>query len=113
MLIRKLQMIRSEQGIADRNKTVLFSIITYISASKVIDFIVYGLEELAGILIFSSQYESLKNILIHEGDVGVSLLNGRAGLSETELHNEFCVPPKTGSGGIFFRLLPSRRGIDN
>ena len=70
---------------------VLFSIITYISASRVVDFVVYGLEEMAGVLIFSSHYQDIKSRLLHEGAVGVSILNGQSGISEASHSVLYCV----------------------
>lgn len=72
-------------------ENVLFSVITYLSATRVVDFIVYGLEEMAGVMIFSSHFKKIKTQLLHEGDVGVSIINGKTGIAESDHSVLYCV----------------------
>lgn len=56
----------------------LYSIITYFAASKMIDFLVHGLEEYTAILIVSSKHAQIQTRLAEQG-WGVTVLSGQQG----------------------------------
>lgn len=56
----------------------LYSIITYFAASKMIDFLVHGLEEYTAILIVSSKHAQIQARLAEQG-WGVTVLSGQQG----------------------------------
>jgi uncharacterized membrane-anchored protein YitT (DUF2179 family) len=44
-------------------ETAMYSMLTYLSASKTVDFIINGVEEYLGVLIISTKNEEIKNRL--------------------------------------------------
>lgn len=65
----------------------LYSIITYIVASKMIDFLVHGLEEYTAVMIVSTQHEEIRRQLIGVG-WGVTVLAGKQGHGRKGTHKE-------------------------
>ncbi len=72
-------------------ESALYSILTYIAASKTIDFLVYGIEEYHGITIISSHSAAIRQAILHDLNRGVTVVQGRGGLSETEQEILYCV----------------------
>jgi uncharacterized membrane-anchored protein YitT (DUF2179 family) len=65
----------------------LYSMITYLAASKTLDFIVEGIEEYIGVTIVSSHSEQIRQMIINTMGRGVTVYNGKRGygkLSETK-----------------------------
>ena len=62
-------------------ESALYSIITYFAASKMIDFLVHGLEEYTAVLIVSSEHEEIQTRLAEMG-WGVTVLPGRHGFGK-------------------------------
>ncbi|MCC6599614.1 MAG: YitT family protein [Crocinitomicaceae bacterium] len=60
----------------------LYSMITYLSASKTLDFIVEGLEEYTGVTIISAHNEEIRQMIIHEMGRGVTVYNGKRGFGK-------------------------------
>ena len=69
----------------------LYSMLTYFSASKTIDFIIHGIEEYNGVIIVSPQNEQIKSSILNDLGRGVTVYKGRGGLTETEKDALFCV----------------------
>lgn len=57
----------------------LYSMITYLAASKTLDFIVEGIEEYIGVTIVSSHSEEIRQMIIHEMGRGVTVYSGKRG----------------------------------
>lgn len=57
----------------------LYSLLTYIVASKALDFIIDGVEEYTGVTIISPQSEQVREALIRELGSGVTIFQGRGG----------------------------------
>ncbi len=57
----------------------LYSMITYLSASKTLDFIVEGIDEYIGVTIVSSHSEEIREMIIHVMGRGVTVYNGKRG----------------------------------
>jgi len=72
-------------------ESALYSILTYIAASKTIDFILHGIEEYTGITIVSSQSEAIRAVIVNDMGRGVTIYKGRGGFSDTEQDILFCV----------------------
>jgi uncharacterized membrane-anchored protein YitT (DUF2179 family) len=72
-------------------ESALYSILTYFAASKMIDFLVYGLEEYHGITIVSHKSEEIRLAILHDLQRGVTIYKGRGGLSDTEQDILYCV----------------------
>src|SRR6185503_532727 len=63
--------------------TALYSILTYATASKMIDFLLHGIEEYTAITIISNQSEEIKYAIINQLHRGVTVLKGAGGLGST------------------------------
>ncbi|WP_196890467.1 YitT family protein [Aureivirga marina] len=59
----------------------LYAILTYLTASKTIDFILEGIEEYTGITIISEQSEEIRSHIIHEMKRAVTIYKGERGYS--------------------------------
>ncbi|MGY5353893.1 YitT family protein [Wenyingzhuangia sp. IMCC45467] len=57
----------------------LYSMITYISASKTLDFIIEGIEEYIGVTIIASKSGEIKNMITNKLGRGVTIYNGKGG----------------------------------
>ena len=57
----------------------LYSMITYLSASKTLDFIVEGIEEYIGVTIISSHSEEIREMIINKLGRGVTVYSGKRG----------------------------------
>jgi uncharacterized membrane-anchored protein YitT (DUF2179 family) len=57
----------------------LYSMITYLAASKTLDFIVEGIEEYIGVTIVSSHSEEIRQMIINKMGRGVTLYSGKSG----------------------------------
>ncbi|MFN7929898.1 MAG: YitT family protein [Blastocatellia bacterium] len=72
-------------------ESALYSMLTYFAASKTVDFLVYGIEEYHGITIVSAQSQRIRQAILHDLNRGVTVYQGRGGLSETEQEILYCV----------------------
>jgi uncharacterized membrane-anchored protein YitT (DUF2179 family) len=57
----------------------LYSMITYLAASKTLDFIIEGIEEYTGVTIISSHFDEIREMIISKMGRGVTVYNGRRG----------------------------------
>ena len=57
----------------------LYSMITYLSASRTLDFIVEGIEEYIGVTIVSSHSEEIRQMIINKMGRGVTVYSGKRG----------------------------------
>lgn len=57
----------------------LYSMITYLAASKTLDFIVEGIDEYIGVTIVSSRSEEIRQMIINKLGRGVTVYNGKSG----------------------------------
>lgn len=60
----------------------LYSMITYLSASKTLDFIVEGIEEYIGVTIVSSHHDEIRHMIINKMGRGVTILSGKRGFGK-------------------------------
>jgi uncharacterized membrane-anchored protein YitT (DUF2179 family) len=73
-------------------ETGLYSMLTYLSASKTIDFIINGVDEYIGVLIMSKQSEKIKAQIFANLGRGVTVFKGDKGYQSEEENNVlFCV----------------------
>ncbi|AMQ01675.1 Membrane protein [Pedobacter cryoconitis] len=63
-------------------ETAMYAILTYLSASKTIDFVVNGLEQYIGVTIISEKKEDIKSFLINNMKRGVTIYKGEGGYGE-------------------------------
>ncbi len=57
----------------------LYAILTYIAASKTIDYVIEGVEEYTGITIISDQSEQLRSMIVNTMGRGVTIYKGMGG----------------------------------
>lgn len=57
----------------------LYSMVTYFTASKTLDFIIEGIEEFTGVTIVSNHFEDLRNMIIDSLGHGVTIYKGESG----------------------------------
>ena len=72
-------------------ESALYSILTYVAASKTVDFLVYGIEEYHGITIVSQKSEAIRRAILRDLNRGVTVYHGRGGLTEAEQEILYCV----------------------
>lgn len=68
-------------------ETALYSIVTYLAASRTVDFIIEGIEEYIGVTIISGKSEAIRSMIIGEMGRGVTVYRGKRGFGnhgETE-----------------------------
>lgn len=61
----------------------LYSMITYLSASRTLDFIIEGIEEYIGVTIVSSHSEEIRQMIISVMGRGVTVYNGKRGYGKS------------------------------
>lgn len=62
-------------------ETALYSILTYMAASKTVDFITQGIEEYTAVTIVSEKNEQIRKSIIKNLDRGVTIYKGKRGLT--------------------------------
>lgn len=63
-------------------ETALYSMITYLAASKTVDFIIEGIEEYTGITIISSHSDEIREMIINQLGRGVTVYRGKKGFGK-------------------------------
>ncbi len=66
----------------------LYSLLTYIVASKALDFVIDGVEEYTGVTIISRRSEQVRAALIERMGTGVTIYRGRGGYRTSEAGEE-------------------------
>ena len=57
----------------------LYSMVTYLAASKTLDFVIEGIEEYTGVTIISIYSDKVRNMIIEKLGRGVTVYNGKSG----------------------------------
>ena len=60
----------------------LYAILTYIAASKTVDFIIEGIEEYMGVTIISNYNNSIRSMIIEDLGRGVTIYSGKGGFGK-------------------------------
>jgi len=63
-------------------ETALYSILTYLSASKTVDFVIEGIEEYTAVTIISIKAESVRTMIIEKMGRGVTTFKGEKGFGK-------------------------------
>ncbi|WP_044172219.1 YitT family protein [Flectobacillus major] len=63
-------------------ETALYAMLTYLSASKTIDFIIHGIEEYTGVTIISEKSEEIRVMIIEKLGRGVTIFKGKRGFGK-------------------------------
>jgi len=88
----------------------LYSILTYVTAAKTLDFVLYGLEQLTAITIVSPQSAAIRARITGELERGVTVYRGYGGLTGAEQEILYCVVTRLEIGkvkGIIRAVDPS------
>jgi uncharacterized membrane-anchored protein YitT (DUF2179 family) len=64
-------------------ETALYSILTYLSASKTVDFIIQGIEEYTGVTVVSGKSQEIREAIINHLGRGVTIYKGEGGFGST------------------------------
>jgi len=78
----------------------LYSMLTYFAASKTVDFLIHGIEEYTAVIIISEKSEEIRQEIIRYLQRGVTVYQGRGGLSNAEQDILFCVVTRLEIGRI-------------
>jgi len=69
-------------------ETAMYAVLTYLAASKTIDFIIEGLEEYVGVTIISNHYEEIHHFIVNEIHAGVTTYVGSRGYGKSGESNQ-------------------------
>ena len=69
-------------------ETALYSILTYLSASKTVDFIIQGIEEYTGVTIISNKSNAIRRVIMEKLGRGVTIYKGERGMGESTLNKD-------------------------
>jgi uncharacterized membrane-anchored protein YitT (DUF2179 family) len=64
-------------------ETALYAILTYLVASKTVDFIVNGIEEYISVMVISEKSDEVRDAIINKMGRGVTILKGKSGYGKT------------------------------
>ncbi|MEQ1644723.1 MAG: YitT family protein [Pyrinomonadaceae bacterium] len=83
----------------------MYSILTYVTASKTIDFLLHGVEEYTGITIISPHSEAIRDTIVNELHRGVTVYKGTGGMGSTgenagDISILYCVVTRLEIGAI-------------
>jgi uncharacterized membrane-anchored protein YitT (DUF2179 family) len=63
-------------------ETALYAILTYLVASKTVDFVVHGIEEYTSVMIVSDKSDGIKDAIVNKMGRGVTILKGKSGFGK-------------------------------
>ena len=69
-------------------ETALYAILTYLVASKTVDFVVHGIEEYTSVMIISEKSEEIKSAIINNMGRGVTCLKAEGGFGKRGLNHK-------------------------
>jgi uncharacterized membrane-anchored protein YitT (DUF2179 family) len=78
----------------------LYSILTYVTAARTLDFVIYGLEEFTAITIVSAQSRAIRERITGELERGVTVYKGYGGMSGAEQEILYCVVTRLEIGKV-------------
>ena len=84
----------------------LYSILTYVSAARTLDFILHGIEEFTAITIMSAQPEPIRKAILDDLGRGVTVYRARGGKSGDDREILYCVVTRLEIGRIM-RIVQS------
>ena len=64
-------------------ETALYSVLTYLAASKTVDFIIEGIEEYTGVTIISVKSDTIRKMIADELGRGVTVYRGKRGFGKS------------------------------
>jgi len=70
-------------------ESALYSMLTYLAASKTLDFVVDGIEEYTGVTIISEASERIRKMITHKLGRGLTIYDARGGYEKNGIHNNY------------------------
>lgn len=80
--------------------SALYSVLTYIAASKTIDFLLNGIEEYNAIIIMSEKSDEIREAIVRLLSRGVTIYNGHGGMTGKRMHILYCVVTRLEIGRV-------------
>lgn len=68
--------------------TALYAMITYLAASKTVDFVVEGIDEYSGVVIVSTHFAEIQQMIADKLGRGVTVYKGRGGFGSSGISRE-------------------------
>jgi uncharacterized membrane-anchored protein YitT (DUF2179 family) len=93
-------------------ETALYSILTYLVASKAIDFVSHGMEEYTGITIISNKSEEVRKKLTQDFGSGVTIYKGNKGYTNEKNKKEIDIVFTIVTRLEVFKIKKEIRNID-
>jgi uncharacterized membrane-anchored protein YitT (DUF2179 family)/heme-degrading monooxygenase HmoA len=81
-------------------EAALYSILTYLSAAKTLDFVIHGIEEYTAMTIVSSESEAIREEITGTLQRGVTVYKGYGGLTNAEQQILYCVVTRLEIGRV-------------
>ena len=81
-------------------ESALYSILTYFTAAKTLDFVIHGIEEYTAITIVSSNADAIRAEITTSLGRGVTVYRGYGGMSGSEQHILYCVVTRLEIGKV-------------
>jgi uncharacterized membrane-anchored protein YitT (DUF2179 family) len=78
----------------------LYSVLTYIAASRTVDFLLHGIEEYNAVIIMSDHNDQIREAIIESLSRGVTIYNGRGGMTGKPMHILYCVVTRLEIGRV-------------
>lgn len=72
-------------------EAALYSMLTYLAASKTLDFVVEGIEEYTGVTIISKKSEQIRQMVVEKMGRGLTIYQARGGYGKDGEQNEYDV----------------------
>lgn len=72
-------------------ETALYSMLTYLAASKTLDFVIEGIEEYTGVTIISDKNEEIRSMIIDKLGRGLTIYKAKGGYGKHGEQNEYDV----------------------
>ena len=69
----------------------MYSVLTYFTAFKTIDYLLHGIEAYNGVMIVSDKHAEIREVILSELGRGVTVLKGRGGYTKAEQNVLYCV----------------------
>lgn len=78
----------------------LYSILSYVAATKTLDFVLYGIDQFTAITIVSDEHVAIKELIVRDLGRGVTVYRGYGGLSGVERDILYCVVTRLEVGKV-------------
>lgn len=78
----------------------LYSILTYLTAARTLDFVIHGIEEYTAMTIVSNQSDAIRERIMGSLGRGVTVYRGHGGMTGSEQHILYCVVTRLEIGKV-------------